>query len=189
MTSKSFCNRLEAQLATKRLCRQRGLAGMVFLLLVILPATQGADAPQWMHAVANAPLPAHDEKTNAILLYSEDVLNVQSNGKIKKVERRVYKILRPDGRRYGTVHANFDAETKINSIHGWCIPAQGKDYEVKEKDAIETAIFGVQDGELMSDLKTKLLTIPAADLGNIVGRSEEHTSELQSPMYIVCRLL
>src|SRR5437762_7055070 len=25
--------------------------------------------------------------------------------------------------------------------------------------------------------------------GRIVGRSEEHTSELQSPMYLVCRLL
>src|SRR5437764_8773199 len=28
----------------------------------------------------------------------------------------------------------------------------------------------------------------AAEVGNI-GRSEEHTSELQSPMYLVCRLL
>jgi hypothetical protein len=166
MTNKSFCSRWEAQVETKRLWR--GLAGLVFLLLV-LPAARGGDAPQWMHAVANVPLPAHDEKTNAVLLYSEDVLSVQSNGKIKKVERRVYKILRPDGRRYGTVHASFDAETKINSIHGWCIPAQGKDYEIKDKDAIETALFGVQNGELMSDLKTKLLTIPAADPGNIVG--------------------
>src|SRR5437879_7293381 len=25
--------------------------------------------------------------------------------------------------------------------------------------------------------------------GKLVGRSEEHTSELQSPMYLVCRLL
>ncbi|OLC43565.1 MAG: hypothetical protein AUH74_01960 [Nitrospirae bacterium 13_1_40CM_4_62_6] len=122
-----------------------------------------------MHAVANAALPAHDEKTNAILLYSEDVLSVQPNGKIKKVERRVYKILRPDGRQYGTIRADFDAESKINNIHGWCIPAQGKDYEVKEKDAIETALLGVLNGELMTDLKSKILTIPAADPGNVVG--------------------
>jgi len=122
-----------------------------------------------MHAVANATLPEHDEKTNAVLLYSEDVLSVQSNGKIKKVERRVYKILRPDGRQYGTIRADFDAESKINNMHGWCIPAQGKDYEVKEKDAIETALLGVQNGELMTDLKSKILTIPAADPGNVVG--------------------
>src|SRR5258708_19757937 len=100
MTSKSFCNRLEAQLATKRLCRQRGLAGLAFSLFLILPAAQGADAPQWMHAVANAPLPAHDEKTNAILLYSEDVLSVHSNGKINKVQPPVYKILPPTCHHY-----------------------------------------------------------------------------------------
>jgi hypothetical protein len=122
-----------------------------------------------MHALVSVPLPAHDEKTDAALLYSEDVLNVQSNGKIKRLQRRAYKILRPDGRRFGTVRAHFDSDTKINSIHGWCVPAQGKDYEIKDKDALETALFGVQGGELMSDLKTKLLTIPAADPGNIVG--------------------
>ena len=31
-----------------------------------------------MHAVAAAPLPAHDEKTDAVLLYSETDVNVQS---------------------------------------------------------------------------------------------------------------
>ena len=142
------------------------------LAICTLAASQPSscgDAPQWMHALVNVPVPSHDEKTDAVLLYSEDTLIVQGNGKIKNTKRRVYKILRPGGKRFGTVRADFDSETKINSIHGWCIPAQGKDYEIKDKDAIETALFGVQDGELMSDLKTKLLTIPAADLGNIVG--------------------
>jgi hypothetical protein len=169
MTSKLFCSRLGTPVETKHLRRAPYFAGLLFSFLVLLPAARGGDAPQWMHGVVNAPLPAHDEKTSAVLLYSEDLLSVQPNGKIKRVERRVYKILRPDGRHYGMVRADFDAEEKINSMRGWCIPAQGKDYEVKEKDAIETAIFGVQDGELMSDLKSKLLTIPAADPGNIVG--------------------
>src|SRR5712692_6919886 len=169
MTNKSYCNRLEPLLEIR--CVRWGLyvATLFFSLLVMIPAARCGDAPQWMHAVANAALPAHDEKTNAVLLYSEDVLSVQSNGKIKKVERRVYKILRPDGRQYGTFRADFDAETKINNMHGWCVPSQGKDYEVKEKDAIETALLGVQNGELMTDLKSKILTIPAADPGNVVG--------------------
>src|SRR6266566_6869913 len=169
MTNKSCCYRWERREEIRRVRRALYLASVFLSLLVTIPAARCADAPQWMHAAANAALPAHDEKTNAILLYSEDVLSVQSNGKIKKVERRVYKILRPDGRQYGTVRADFDAEAKINNMHGWCIPSQGKDYDVKEKDAIETALLGVQNGELMSDLKTKLLTIPAADPGNIVG--------------------
>src|SRR6202051_415476 len=63
--------------------------------LVMPPLALAGDAPSWMHAQVNAPLPAHDEKTNAVLLYSETVLTVQSNGKIKKLEREAYKILRP----------------------------------------------------------------------------------------------
>jgi hypothetical protein len=169
MTNKSSCNRWEPLLEIRRVRWGLYAATLFFSLLVMIPAARGGDAPQWMHAVVNAALPAHDEKTNAVLLYSEDVLSVQSNGKIKKVERRVYKILRPDGRQYGTFHTNFDTETKINNMHGWCIPSQGKDYEVKEKDAIETALLGVQNGELMSDLKSRILTIPAADPGNVVG--------------------
>ena len=169
MTNKSCCYRWEPREEIRRVGRVLYLAGLLLSLLVTIPAARCADAPQWMHAAANAALPEHDEKTNAVLLYSEDTLSVQSNGKIKKVERRVYKILRPDGRQYGTFRADFDAETKINNIHGWCIPSQGKDYEVKEKEAIETALWGVQNGELMTDLKSKILTIPAADPGNIVG--------------------
>ena len=52
---------------------------MFCILLAALPARAG-DAPQWMHALVSVPLPAHDEKTNAILLYSEDILSVQANG-------------------------------------------------------------------------------------------------------------
>ena len=169
MTNKSCCNRWGPPAEIKGARCGLRVIGLFFFLIVVVPAARCGDAPRWMHAVANAVLPEHDEKTNAILLYSEDVLSVQSNGKIKKVERRVYKILRPDGKQYGTIRADFDAESKINNMHGWCIPAQGKDYEVKEKDAIETALLGVQNGELMTDLKSKILTIPAADPGNVIG--------------------
>ena len=169
MTNKSYCNRWGPLAEIKSARCGLGASGLFLFLLATVPAARCGDAPQWMHAVANATLPEHDEKTNAVLLYSEDVLSVQSNGKIKKVERRVYKILRQDGRQYGTIRADFDAESKISNMHGWCIPAQGKDYEVKEKDAIETALLGVQNGELITDLKSKILTIPAADPGNVVG--------------------
>jgi uncharacterized protein DUF3857/transglutaminase superfamily protein len=169
MKSKLSCNRLACHRGIRNIKTGLILAVLLLSLFVLALPARGGDAPQWMHAQTSVPLPPHDEKTNAVLLYAEDILSVQSNGKMKRVERRVFKILRPDGRGYGTIYANFDAETKINSIHGWCIPAHGKDYEVKEKEAIETALFGVQDGELVTDLKTKLLAIPAADPGNIVG--------------------
>jgi hypothetical protein len=175
MKNKSCCNRWEAERGTRVMRRASWFAAMMLVCFAWAPESlRAAEAPQWMHALVNAPLPPHDEKTDAVLLYSEEILNVQSNGKIKSIERRAYKILRPGGREHGTIYASFDSETRVTGLHGWCIPAQGKDYEVKDKDVLETALFGVSNGELATDLRTKILKIPAADIGNIVGYEIEH---------------
>jgi len=128
-----------------------------------------ADAPPWMHAQLNGALPAHDEKTDAVVLFAETTLTVQPNGKIKRLYREVVKILRPDGEARGTVRVYFDAQSRITDLHAWCIPVSGKDYEVKERDAVESAIIGVDGGELVSDLRTKTLRIPAAVAGSVIG--------------------
>jgi Domain of Unknown Function with PDB structure (DUF3857)/Transglutaminase-like superfamily len=143
-------------------------------ILICAPrASAGAEAPQWMHALVNAPLPAHDEKTDAVLLYSETNVTILSSDKIKTHMREAYKILRPGGREHGTVFVSFNPQRKITSLHGWCIPLQGKDYEVKDKDAMETSAVQVDGGELFSDVKYKILRIPAPDPGSVVGYEDE----------------
>src|SRR5579864_4637266 len=183
MKSRSFCNQ-----AALRPAIRLDHAHFIFLVLIGIlaaaPAARAGDAPAWMHSVMNAPIPAHDEKTSAVLLYSEESVNVISADKIKTTVRRAYKILRPDGREYGIAFASFRSPgEKINSMHGWCIPAQGKDYEVKDKEEIEGSYPRVEGSELISDLRVKILRIPAADPGNIVGYEyeiEEQPLVLQS---------
>src|SRR5215831_6348847 len=145
-----------------------GLGALAFAL----PCRAG-DAPAWMHNLVNAPIPAHDEKTDAVVLYSEKTVTVQSADKIKYLVRKAYKILRPDGRDHGLVLVSFNSHSKVTSLHGWCIPAQGKDYEVKDKDSMEVSIPKITGSDLISDAKDKLLQIPAADPGNIVGYEYE----------------
>jgi len=145
--------------------------------LAAVPRSAAGDAPGWMHALVNVPLPAHDEKTDAVLLYSERIVTVQSADKIKITVREAYKILRPGGREYGTVAVSYNSHSKITGLRGWCIPAQGKDYEVKDKEAIEISLPKIDGSELISDVKDKLLRIPAAEVGNIVGY--EYEEELQ----------
>ena len=175
MKSKLCCSPWPAEGVIKVIRRATFLPAVLFLCCAFAPVSApAADAPQWMHALVNVPLPPHDERTDAVLLYYEEILNVQSNGKIKTIERRAYKILRPGGRERGTIYASYDSETRITGLRGWCIPALGKDYEVKDKDVLETALFGVSNGELATDLRTKILKIPAADIGNIVGYEIEH---------------
>jgi transglutaminase-like putative cysteine protease len=138
-----------------------------------MQSAAAGDAPAWMHAQLAAPLPAHDEKTSAVMLYSETILSVQPNGRIKKLYREAVRILRPDGEARGTIRVSFDAQSRITDLHAWCIPASGKDYEIKEKDAVESAVYGVEGGELVGDNRTKTLRIPAAVPGSVVGYEVE----------------
>src|SRR5689334_25237105 len=81
----------------------RVLLRLIATLCVIVWPSIGmaGDAPQWMHALVNAPLPAYDQKTDAVQLYSETNVTVVSADKIKIFVREAYKILRPGGREYG----------------------------------------------------------------------------------------
>ena len=141
------------------------------------PRSAAGDAPGWMHALVNVPLPAHDEKTDVVLLYSDRIVTVQSADKIKITVREAYKILRPGGREYGTLAVSYNSHSKITGMRGWCIPAQGKDYEVKDKEAMEISLPKIDGSELVSDVKDKLLRIPAADPGNIVGYEYEEEEQ------------
>src|SRR5262249_28570972 len=124
----------------------------VCVIAATTPALAG-DAPQWMHTLVNVPLPAHDEKTNAVLLYSEENVNVISADKIKATVRQAYKILRPDGRDLGMVLVHFNSPgQKINNLRGWCIPSQGKDYEVKDKEGAEISLPKIEGSELIKDV-------------------------------------
>ena len=170
MTNRLCCKQ-PLRLAAIRRVGQVCFCGVIALLALAPYARAGGDAPAWMHAQVNAPLPAYDEKTDAILLYSESDVTVISSDKMKTTVREAYKILRPNGRGLGTVRVAFNPQKKIKSLHGWCIPAQGKDYEVKDKDAVEASLS--PGFELIDDVKYKVLTIPAAEPGNIVGYEYE----------------
>src|SRR6266567_6249885 len=181
MNSRSCCNLAQRRRVIKMwrmliyftLCMMGCLPGV--------PRSAAGEAPGWMHALVNVPLPAHDEKTDVVLLYSERIVTVQSADKIKITVREAYKILRPGGREYGTVSVSYNSRKKITGMRGWCIPAQGKDYEVKDKEAVEISLPKIQGSELISDVKDKLLRIPAADPGNIVGYEYE---EEEQPMVL-----
>ena len=185
MSSRLFCSRVWRPRATNG--PGLVLLGVLAGLMMGQPAAAFGDAPGWMHALVNASEPAHDEKTDAILMYAEKTVSVQSVDKIKISVREAYKILRPGGREHGTVIAVFDSHEKITSIRGWCIPAQGKDYEVKDKDALEVSLPKIEGSELISDIKAKVLRIPAPDPGNIIGyeyQIEEQPVVLQNIWHI-----
>src|SRR5947209_6498553 len=150
----------------------RCLCGFVLVLLCFQPAWASGDAPQWMHALATGTLPSYDEKTDAVMLFSETNVTVLATDKVRTHVREAYKILRPKGRERGTVYVYLNPQRKLKNLHAWCIPAQGKDFEVKDKEATEMSP-PMEGGELVSDVKYRVIQIPASDPGNIVGYEYE----------------
>ena len=144
----------------------------VVMLVSSVPA-HSADVPDWLKAQAAVQLPAYDEKTSAVVLYDERIVTVAPTGKIRLLYRRALRILRPDGDSWGTVRVNFDNQTRITNLRAWSLPAGDKPFLVKEKQALETSLYGVDNGELVSDMRTRVLIIPAATPGNTIGYEYE----------------
>lgn len=129
-----------------------------------------AASPDWLKALAREPVPTYPDDVDMVILLDEQVTTVSDNGEIKTRYRMAMRILRPQGHAYGTVAVYFDNETRLTYLKGWSLPRDGKEFEVKEKDAVETALLG---SSLYEDTRHKVLTIPAADPGNIIGYEYE----------------
>ncbi|HUA88716.1 MAG TPA: DUF3857 domain-containing protein [Steroidobacteraceae bacterium] len=154
-------------------------AALAALMLFFAAPALASDAPDWLRAQLAAPIPAHDDEAPAVLLYSETVATFTANGKLRRLDRRAYRILRPEGERYGLVHQPVTAWSRVLDMRGWSIPSDGKPYEVKDRDAVEAAV-NVTGGDLVSDVRIRVLKIPAATPGSVVGY--EVTTEEQPPM-------
>jgi hypothetical protein len=138
---------------------------------MLFSTTAQGGAPAWMRA--HAQVPAHEAKADAVILYRETVLTVTPNGKIKRLDRQVTKILRPDGVDQARPRFYYGPKYPITDLHGWSITPDGKDYEVKERDAIDSADIDVEGGELVTDLRMKLLAMPGAQVGTVIGYEVE----------------
>src|ERR1039457_2517233 len=62
-------------------------------------------------------------------------------------------------------------------------------YTLSLHDALPISLLFASIWLQLSHIPANLLSLGALDFGMVVDRSEEHTSELQSPCNLVCRLL
>lgn len=148
----------------KLMPRSKGVLAACFWTALTSLAVAGT--PDWFREAAHTPLQPYPEETGAVVLLSEQVTTVKDSGEITTTYRRVVKILRPEGRKEASIAVFSDSETRIGSLKGWGISAKGDEFEVKEKDAVETS---VSQGVLYADTRKKVLSIPTAEPGAIVG--------------------
>ena len=94
--------------------RMENKPALAVVFLLALPAF--AAPPDWLQSASRERLPQYPDNPAAVMLRNEQVATVKSNGEVTTLYRRAYKILRPEGRRYGTVQIYFDSEARVESL-------------------------------------------------------------------------
>jgi hypothetical protein len=133
----------------------------------MLSSVAKAGVPDWLRSAAQQPAKKYADDVNAVVLLHETETTVKDNGEIVTRERKVVKVLRPEGREAAFQFVPFDDETRLNYFKGWSISARGQEYEARKDDIVE--ISGVNQTELYSDAKYKAMRIPGVDVGTVVG--------------------
>jgi len=137
-----------------------------FFVFGIVPLASATSVPDWLRSAALQPVKKYADDVNAVMLLDDQETTVTENGDIVTHQRSVYRILRPEGRRFATLEVGFSSDTKINYMRGWSITAKGEEYEAKNKDTLERSLTTF---EVFSDDKEKILLVPGADVGTVVG--------------------
>jgi hypothetical protein len=154
--------------------RHNNFTSLAFALatLLAIPLVGRAAVPEWLRAAARLTLPTYSAETDAVVLLDEGTTVVKEDGDIETTSREAIRILRPEGKHYGVMAIPFDNETRLTYLKGWSIGAKGEEYEVKEKDAVESAQF---DGMILySDDRMKTLSIPGVEPGVVIGFEYVH---------------
>lgn len=144
------------------------------LFLLIVWATNAfAAIPDWFKTASQQTTPTHTAETSAALLFEEIRTSVEGDGEVHTQVRRVYKILRPNAvADFSKVSVTFGEETRLTYLKAWAISSRGLEYEVKEKEAVESEFSD-------SDWHVKEVDIPGTDVGAIVGYEYQQRGQPQ----------
>jgi transglutaminase-like putative cysteine protease len=175
MKKKWFCRPKRTLRLSSRIAAALALA---VASLVAAGEAAWSSTPAWVRSAADVALPKYPADTKAVLLLHEQATTVGTNGDVITRYRWAYRILRPEGRSFGTVSVEYDSETSLNYLRAWCIPPDGKDYEAKEKDALESSL---SLDSLYADVRRKVLTIPGSEPGSVVAYEYEQKRRPRVP--------
>ena len=148
------------------------LMTLVLAMAAISPAVWAKDSvPDWVKTAAAQSLPSYPAKTPAVVLLDETTYTVATDGRAVERVRRVVKILRPQGRREGTIHVWFDGDTKILSMNVWSIGPDGHEYQMKNNEF--TDMTPDQAGIAFADDRFRVAKAPGADPGGVIAYEYE----------------
>ena len=145
---------------------------LLMLLSLGAPAARAATPfPEWVVQAAAVKLPSYPANMGAVVLLDDRLVTVGPDGRATERQRRVVKILRPQGRQYGEIVATYSKDEKLDYFHAWSIAPGGHQYAVKDQEVHDQALG--QWGILYDDLRARTVMPPGADPGGVIAYEVE----------------
>jgi hypothetical protein len=116
------------------------LLGLAFLALTAASALRAAEAPPWVWDATAQTAPTYPAKVTSVVLFQEEMVTVEADGKRVMRERGAIKILQPGGE---SIHAYRTYNTRngrIRDFQGWLIPPGGKAIPYAKNRMIDVAL-------------------------------------------------
>src|SRR5579871_6265416 len=108
-------------------------------LLGLCLGSASATVPDWLKQAAAEKLPTYPAETKAVVLDDQTEITIEGPGQYVEHDRRILKILRPDGRDYAQLRVHLRQQDKLLSVHAWSIDSSGHEFEVKDKEFEDVA--------------------------------------------------
>ena len=122
--------------------------------------------PDWVQQLASKPVGEYPPRTNAVVLLDETTVVFTSPTDCTETNRRVVRILRPEGRSERRFGQYFLPGDRVLNIHAWSVDAAGHKFELRDKEFAYSSPYG---GELYSDHQYVGGEVPGADVGSVVA--------------------
>jgi hypothetical protein len=122
--------------------------------------------PDWVQQLASKPVGEYPPRTNAVVLLDETTVVFTTPTDYTETNRRVVRILRPEGRSENRFFKLFRPGDRVVNIHAWSVDAAGHKFELRDKDFAYISPYG--DG-LYSDDQIVGGEVSGSDVGSVVA--------------------
>ena len=117
--------------------------------------------PDWLKQAAAEKLPVYPAETKAVVLDHQTDITIDGPGQYVEHDRRILKILRPDGRDYAQLRVHLQQQDKMLSVHAWSIDSSGHEFELNDKEFEDVA--NLPSELLYSDVHFRHARAPAGE--------------------------
>ena len=142
--------------------------GAVLLCLGGHSISRADSAPDWLAAAGRVDLGHFGDGSAAVVVGEWTDFTVDAAGKFVLTERRALRVLnRRSAERYLDAVGYENNDSKVTSIETWAISPSGRVTRSAKKDLITGSDFA--SFEVFSDDRVKMIRIPGAEDGSLVG--------------------